>query len=58
LNARLAKAEETIAGTKTAAMTNVRGIAVDTATAIVERLTGTAPTANAVETAVTAVLKQ
>ena len=31
LNARLAKAEETIATTKTAAMANVQGIAIDTA---------------------------
>ena len=38
LNVRLAKAEETIAATKTAAMANVRGIAVETAAAIVERL--------------------
>src|SRR3954465_171139 len=36
LNARLAEAEKTIAATKTAAMANVRGIAVDTASAIVE----------------------
>src|SRR5471030_1382855 len=43
LNARLAEAEKTIAATKTAAMSNVRGIAVDTAAAIVERLIGTSP---------------
>ena len=38
---KLAEAEKTIAATKTAAMTNVRGIAVDAAAAIVERLIGT-----------------
>jgi F-type H+-transporting ATPase subunit b len=58
LNAKLAKAEKTIAATKTAAMSNVRSIAVDTASAIVERLTGTAPAAGAVESAVTNALKQ
>jgi F-type H+-transporting ATPase subunit b len=57
LNTKLAKAEETIASTKAAAMANVRGIAVDTASAIVERLTGTAPAGNAVEAAVAAALK-
>jgi F-type H+-transporting ATPase subunit b len=57
LNVRLAKAEETIAATKTAAMANVRGIAVETAAAIVERLIGSAPSSRAVEAAVTAVLK-
>ena len=35
LNAKLAEAEKTIAATKTAAMANVHGIAVDTAAAIV-----------------------
>src|SRR5205085_3611797 len=43
LNAQLAEAEKTIAATKAAAMANVRGIAVDAASAIVERLIGTAP---------------
>lgn len=57
LNARLAKAEETIAATKNAAMANVRGIAVDTAAAIVERLTGSAPSGPAVQAAVNDVLK-
>ncbi len=57
LNAKLAAAEKTIAATKTAAMTNVRGIAVETAAAIVERLIGTAPAGKAVEDAVTDVLK-
>src|SRR5437588_5118112 len=45
LNAQLAEAEKSIASTKTAAMTNVRGIAADAAAAIVERLIGTAPPA-------------
>jgi F-type H+-transporting ATPase subunit b len=58
LNAKLAKAEETIASTKTAAMSNVQGIAVDTATAIVERLIGTAPAAGAVQSAVADALKR
>ena len=58
LNAKLAEAEKTIAATKTAAMSNVRGIAVDTATAIVERLIGTAPSSSAVETAVADALKR
>ena len=57
LNAKLAKAEEQIAATKTAAMSNVRGIAIDTASAIVQRLIGTAPSGAAVETAVTDALK-
>lgn len=58
LNVKLAEAEKTIATTKTAAMTNVRGIAVDTAAAIVERLIGTAPAGPAVEAAVADALKR
>jgi F-type H+-transporting ATPase subunit b len=58
LNARLAKAEEIIAATKTAAMANVRDIAIDAATAIVERLIGTAPAGPAVEAAVADALKR
>jgi F-type H+-transporting ATPase subunit b len=58
LNIKLAEAEKTIAATKTAAMANVRGIAIDTAGAIVERLIGAAPAGNAVETAVADVLKR
>jgi len=58
LSVKLAKAEETIAATKTAAMANVRGIAVDTAHAIVERLLGTPPASKAVEDAVSDVLKR
>ena len=41
-----------------AAMTNVRGIAVDAAAAIVERLIGTVPSAAAVEAAVDGALKR
>jgi len=58
LNSKLAEAEKTIAATKTAAMANVRGIAVDTASAIVQRLIGTAPSSSAVEAAVADVLKR
>lgn len=57
LNVKLAEAEKTIAATKTAAMSNVRGIASDAAKAIVERLTGTAPADSAVDAAVGAALK-
>src|SRR3954467_207421 len=48
LNAQLAESEKAIAATKSAAMANVRGIAIDAASAIVERLIGTAPAAPAV----------
>jgi len=58
LNAKLADAEKTIAATKSAAMSNVHGIAVDTASAIVQRLIGSAPSGGAVETAVADVLKR
>ena len=58
LNAQLAEAEKAIAGTKSAAMANVRGIAVDAAGAIVERLVGTAPAAPAVAAAVDEALKR
>jgi F-type H+-transporting ATPase subunit b len=58
LNVRLAEAESTIAATKAAAMSNVRGIAVEAAAAIVERLIGQAPATPAVEAAVTAALKR
>lgn len=44
VNARIAEAETAIGKTRDAAMTNVAAIAADTATAIVERLTGNAPT--------------
>lgn len=58
LNAQLAESEKTIAATKSAAMANVRGIAVDAASAIVERLIGTAPAAPAVTAAVDDALKR
>src|SRR2546421_392474 len=58
LNAQLAEAEKQIAATKAAAMTNVRGIAVETASAIVERLIGSAPPAPAVAAAVDETLKR
>ncbi|HYD27985.1 hypothetical protein [Brevundimonas sp.] len=45
VNARIAEAEAAIGKTRDAAMTNVAAIASDTAAAIVERLTGKAPTA-------------
>lgn len=44
VNARIAEAETAIGKTRDAAMTNVGAIASDTAAAIVERLTGKAPT--------------
>ena len=58
LNADLADAEKQIAATKTAAMANVRGIAIDAAAAIVERLVGTVPPAPAVAAAVDDALKR
>lgn len=54
LNARLETSEKQIADTKTSALGNVRGIAIDTASAIIERLSGKAPAANDVEQAVDA----
>jgi F-type H+-transporting ATPase subunit b len=57
LAARLADAEKTIASTRATAMSNVRGIAADAASAIVQRLTGHAPDGKAVEAAVDASLK-
>ena len=46
VNARIAEAETAIGKTRDAAMTNVGAIASDTATAIVERLTGKAASAS------------
>jgi F-type H+-transporting ATPase subunit b len=43
LNTRISEAESRIAQTKSAAMLNVRGIATDAASAIVERLIGGTP---------------
>jgi len=57
LNAKLAEAEKVIAGTKQAAMANVRNIAADAARAIVERLIGTVPADSAVVAAVKDALK-
>jgi F-type H+-transporting ATPase subunit b len=57
LNARLAEAEKTIDATRRTAMGNVRAIAGEAAAAIVQRLIGTAPEANAVSAAVDRVLK-
>src|SRR5215213_8195841 len=58
LNVQLADAERQIAGTKQAAMANVRSVAVDAAAAIVERLIGTSPPQPAVEQAVDRALKR
>jgi len=58
LNAKLNEAEKTIAATKQAALANVRGIAIDAAAAIVERLIGSQPARTAVETAVDASVKR
>ncbi len=57
LNHKLIAAEKTIAATKQAAMSSVRGIAEDATRAIVERLTGSAPGEKAVADAVAASLK-
>jgi F-type H+-transporting ATPase subunit b len=57
LAAKLADAEKAIAATRTTAMGNVRSIATDAASAIVQRLAGVTPDAKTVETAVAATLK-
>jgi F-type H+-transporting ATPase subunit b len=58
LNARIAEAERGIAAQKSAALANVRDIAAEAATAIVERLIGTAPASReAVAAAVAEALK-
>jgi len=57
LNAKMAESEKTIAATKQKAMTNVHGIAVDAAKAIVERLIGVAPADSTVEAAIADTLK-
>jgi F-type H+-transporting ATPase subunit b len=57
LAVKLAEAEKTIAATRQAAMSNVRGIAAEAAAAIVQRLTGAAPDGGAVNSAVDASLK-
>src|SRR3954463_10159323 len=57
LSAKLAEAEKTIAATRETAMSNVRGIAADAASAIVQRLTGVLPDGGAVNSAGDASLK-
>jgi len=57
LAGRLAAAETQIATTKSAALSNVRGIASDAAAAIVEQLTGRSPETGTVASAVDAALE-
>jgi F-type H+-transporting ATPase subunit b len=57
LSLKLGEAEKTIASTREAAMSNVRGIAADAAAAIVQQLTGKMPEGKAVDRAVDAALK-
>lgn len=57
LAAKLAAAEKTIASTRSTAMSNVRGIAADAASSIVQRLTGVVPDSKSVDAAVDASLK-
>jgi F-type H+-transporting ATPase subunit b len=57
LATKLADAEKTIATTRQTAMGNVRSIASDAASAIVQRLTGIAPDSKTVDSAVDASLK-
>jgi F-type H+-transporting ATPase subunit b len=57
LSVKLADAEKTIASTREAAMSNVRGIAAEAAAAIVQRLTGLNPDGASVNSAVDASLK-
>jgi F-type H+-transporting ATPase subunit b len=56
LNAKLTAADAQIAASKQAALGNVRGIAIDAGSAIVERLTGRAPQPSEIEQAVDASL--
>jgi F-type H+-transporting ATPase subunit b len=58
LNLELAEAEKTIAATKSAAMANVRDVAVEAAQAIVERLIGAVPSGEAVTQAVDRALRR
>ena len=58
LNTQIGEAEKTIAARRAAAMTNVQGIATGAATAIIERLIGSAPASREVEAAVADVLKR
>jgi F-type H+-transporting ATPase subunit b len=57
LAVKLAEAEKSIASTRQAAMGNVRGIAAEAASAIVQRLTGILPDGKSVDSAVDASLK-
>jgi F-type H+-transporting ATPase subunit b len=57
LSRKLVEAEKTIAATREAAMSNVRGIAAGAAAAIVQRLTGLVPDGKAIDSAVDASLK-
>ena len=57
LSVKLAEAEKTIAATRETAMSNVRGIAAEAASAIVQRLIGLAPDGKSVDSAVDASLK-
>jgi F-type H+-transporting ATPase subunit b len=58
LHQRIATAEQSITASRTSAMSNVSGIASDTASAIVERLIGQAPAAHEVAAAVSETLKR
>ena len=58
LHEKLTAAEQSIAATRNAAMGNVASIAADTASAIVERLIGTAPAERDVSAAVAEVSKR
>jgi F-type H+-transporting ATPase subunit b len=58
LHERIAAAEQSIAASRTSAMSNVGSIASDTAAAIVERLIGQAPAAHEVAAAVNETMKR
>jgi F-type H+-transporting ATPase subunit b len=58
LHVKLADAEKSIAATKSSAMSNVRGIAHEAASAIVTKLIGAAPSADAVASAVDDAIKR
>jgi F-type H+-transporting ATPase subunit b len=58
LHEKLTAAEQSIAATRTAAMGHVGTIAADTASALVERLIGTAPADHEVSAAVSEALKR
>ena len=58
LHARITEAEKAIAGTRSAALANVRSIASEAAAAIVERLTGITPATAEVGQAVSNAIKR